>query len=116
MGKTKKSKKQTKRTTKQPHSPAQLPQSKEPTIAQSNESTTLSTNEPIKDPTRKASMVILCEIDDQIRIMVPFGKRRQRRVMEARFVVAAPVTTPEETIDDIDAHVQHHNLHTGPVF
>ena len=116
MGKTKKSKKQTKRNAKQPHTPPTQPPSNEPELPQCKERTLFQNDQPTKDPTRRASMVILYEIDDQIRIMVPFGKRRTRRVMEARFVLAAPVTSPEETINDIEEHVFHHDPHTGPVF
>ena len=55
-------------------------------------------------------MVILFEINDKIRIMVPFGKKCPRRVMEARYIVVAPVLNPEETINDIKEHVRHHDL------
>ena len=116
MGKTKKSKKQTKCNAKQPHTPPTQPPNNDPELTKTKEPALFQTNKPTKDPTRKACMVILYEIDDQIRIMVPFGKRRTRRIMEARFVLAAPVTSPEETINDIEDHVCHHDLHTGPVF
>ena len=98
MGKSKKSKRQTKQKVKTPAAPSMKEQ-----------------NTPeIEVPA--GSMVILFEINDEIRIMVPFGKKRPRRVMEARYIVAAPVLDPEETIDDIEEHVRHHDLTAKPLY
>ena len=98
MGKSKKSKRQTKQTVKTTAAPS----TKE--------------HDPPKIENPTVSMVILFEIKDEIRIMVPFGKKRPRRVMEARYIVAAPVLDPVETLDDIEEHVDHHDLTAKPLF
>ena len=97
MGKSKKSKCQTKQTVKTTRAPSTKEQ------------------DPPKEETPMGSMVILFEINDEIRIMVPFGKKRPRQVMEARYIVAAPVLDPEETIDDIEEHACHNNLTAKPL-
>ena len=98
MGKSKKSKRQTKQTVK------------------SMRALSAKEQDPPKGETLMGSMVILFEINDEIWIMVPFGKKRPWQVMEARHIVAAPVLDPEETIDDIEEHVRHHDLTAKPLY
>ena len=107
MGKTKQSRKKTKRNVK----------STTPTPTPKHDAATVTTYENLDDtddtfPTTR--IMILYKPDDELRVMIQPTRRRNRRTMEAKFVLAAPVNSLENMIE-VKEHVDHHQLADEPV-
>ena len=109
MGKTKQSRKKTKRNVK----------STTPTPTPKHDAATVTTYENLEDtnndetfPTTR--IMILYNPDDALRVMIQPTRRRNRRTMEAKFVLAAPVNSLEDMIQ-VKEHVDHHQLADEPV-